>query len=233
MATTPTRLSKQARREQLLDTAVAIVRTRGADGLTLVTLAEEAGVSRPVVYGHFATRPGLLLALHRRLDERHRAAVTRALRSAATGADAVARAISTAYFACATDMPELGAVTAALKGSPEMEAVRHDSADRYAELMATVLRPYSPLAPKDLGLRCAGVLGAADALAAELNRRRATDDETVAALTGLIMGSLGSGAEAGRGAGPAETEAGGAGAGLGTGPAGSGAGAETEAGPGA
>ncbi len=154
MGTTPTRLSKQARREQLLDTAVAIVRTRGADGLTLVTLAEEAGVSRPVVYGHFATRPGLLLALHRRLDERHRAAVTRALRSAATGADAVARAISTAYFACATDMPELGAVTAALKGSPEMEAVRRESADRYAELMATVLRPYSPLAPKDLVLRC-------------------------------------------------------------------------------
>ena len=31
MATTPTRLSKQARRGQLLDTAVAIVRTRGAD----------------------------------------------------------------------------------------------------------------------------------------------------------------------------------------------------------
>ncbi|MFG3428167.1 TetR/AcrR family transcriptional regulator [Streptomyces californicus] len=238
MATTPTRLSKQARREQLLDTAVAIVRTRGADGLTLVTLAEEAGVSRPVVYGHFATRPGLLLALHRRLDERHRAAVTRALRSAATGADAVARAISTAYFACATDMPELGAVTAALKGSPEMEAVRHDSADRYAELMATVLRPYSLLAPKDLGLRCAGVLGAADALAAELNRRRATDDEAVAALTGLIMGSLGGGAEAGRwaesGAGPTETEteAGAAGAGpAGAGPAE--AGVEAEAGPGA
>ncbi|MDP9950187.1 MULTISPECIES: TetR/AcrR family transcriptional regulator [Streptomyces] len=239
MATTPTRLSKQARREQLLDTAVAIVRTRGADGLTLVTLAEEAGVSRPVVYGHFATRPGLLLALHRRLDERHRSAVTRALRSAATGADAVARAISTAYFACATDMPELGAVTAALKGSPEMEAVRHDSADRYAELMATVLRPYSPLAPKDLGLRCAGVLGAADALAAELNRRRATDDEAVAALTGLIMGSLGSGAEAGRGAeaeagaGPAHTEAGaGHWADTRTG-AETGAGAETETGPGA
>ncbi|WP_098012324.1 TetR/AcrR family transcriptional regulator [Streptomyces sp. sk226] len=230
MATTPTRLPKQARREQLLDTAVAIVRTRGADGLTLVTLAEEAGVSRPVVYGHFATRPGLLLALHRRLDERHRAAVTRALRSAATGADAVARAISTAYFACATDMPELGAVTAALKGSLEMEAVRHESADRYAELMATVLRPYSPLAPKDLGLRCAGVLGAADALAAELNRRRATDDEAVAALTCLITGSLG--AEAGRGAesgaGPADTEAGAAGAGLDTGPAEAGAGAETE-----
>ena len=65
MATTPTRLSKQARREQLLDVAVAIVRTQGADGLTLVTLAEAAGVSRPITYDHFGTRPGLLLVAGR------------------------------------------------------------------------------------------------------------------------------------------------------------------------
>ncbi|MDT0267243.1 helix-turn-helix domain-containing protein [Streptomyces sp. DSM 44915] len=44
------------------------MRIRGADGLTLVTLAEEAGVSRPITYDHFGTRPGLLLALYRRLD---------------------------------------------------------------------------------------------------------------------------------------------------------------------
>lgn len=52
------RLSKQARREQLLEAAVTVVRTRGADGLTLVTLAEAAGVSRPIVYDHFGTRAG-------------------------------------------------------------------------------------------------------------------------------------------------------------------------------
>ncbi|WP_103530960.1 TetR/AcrR family transcriptional regulator [Streptomyces sp. SM11] len=62
---------------------VAIVRTRGADGLTLVTLAEEAGVSRPIAFDHFATRPGLLLALYQRLDERHRAAIMQVLRGAA------------------------------------------------------------------------------------------------------------------------------------------------------
>ncbi|MFE0425339.1 TetR/AcrR family transcriptional regulator [Streptomyces sp. NPDC058953] len=161
MATTPTRLSKQARREQLLDTAAAIVRARGADGLTLVTLAEEAGVSRPIAYDHFATRPGLLLALHRRLDERHRAAITRALRDSAPGAGEVARVISTAYFACATDMPELGAVSAALKGNPEMEAIQHELTDSYADLMATALLPHSGLAPQALRLRCVGLLGAA------------------------------------------------------------------------
>ncbi|MGW6457338.1 TetR/AcrR family transcriptional regulator [Streptomyces sp. NPDC055078] len=190
MATTPIRLSKQARREQLLDTAVAIVRTQGADGLTLVTLAEEAGVSRPIAYDHFATRPGLLLALYRRLDERHRAAITQSLRDAAPSAGEVARVISTAYFACATDMPELSAVSAALKGNPDMRAIQHELTDSYADLMATALLPYSGLAPQALRLRCVGVLGAAEAIAAELNRERATDGEAVTALTDLIVGGL-------------------------------------------
>ncbi|MFI7084988.1 TetR/AcrR family transcriptional regulator [Streptomyces anulatus] len=207
MATTPTRLSKAARREQLLDTAVAIVRAQGADGLTLVTLAEQAGVSRPIAYDHFGTRPGLLRALHRRLDERHRAAITRALRDAAPGAGEVARVISAAYFACATEMPELNAVSAALKGNPEMEVIQHELTDSYAELMATALLPYSGLAPQALRLRCVGVLGAAEAIAAELNRGRATDGEAVTALTDLIVGGLGAGSE--RDEGPASAPGGG------------------------
>ena len=62
------RLAKPARREQLLDTALTLVREQGTDGLTLATLAEAAGVSRPIVYDHFGTRPELLLALYRQLD---------------------------------------------------------------------------------------------------------------------------------------------------------------------
>ncbi|MFH8791667.1 TetR/AcrR family transcriptional regulator [Streptomyces sp. NPDC017941] len=190
MATTPARLSKQARREQLLDTAVAIVRAHGADGLTLVTLAEEAGVSRPIAYDHFATRPGLLLALHRRLDERHRAAITQALQEATPSAGEIARVISTAYFTCAADMPELSAVSAALKGNPEMEAVQHESTDSYTDLMVAALLPYSGLAPRALRLGCVGTLGAAEAIAAELNRGRTTLGEAVTALTDLILGGL-------------------------------------------
>ncbi|MVO84953.1 TetR family transcriptional regulator [Streptomyces sp. p1417] len=190
MATTPARLTKQARREQLLDTAAAIVRTHGADGLTLVTLAEEAGVSRPIAYDHFATRPGLLLALHRRLDERHRAAIAQALQDATPSAGETARVISTAYFACATDMPELGAVSAALRGNPEMDTVLHELTDSYTDLMAAALLPYSGLALPPLRLGCVGMLGAAEAIAAELNRGRTTHGEAVTALTGLILGSL-------------------------------------------
>ncbi|MGW6285201.1 TetR/AcrR family transcriptional regulator [Streptomyces sp. NPDC055107] len=190
MATTSTRLSKQARREQLLNTAVAIVRRQGADGLTLVTLAEAAGVSRPIVYDHFGTRPGLLLALYRGLDERHRAAIAQALREAGPSADEVARLISTAYFTCATDMPELAAVSAALKGDPEMEAVQRELLDRYTDLVAAALLEHSELPPAALRLRCVGVLGAAEAMAAELNQGRASAEDAVATLTDLIVGSL-------------------------------------------
>ncbi|MEV6855119.1 TetR/AcrR family transcriptional regulator [Streptomyces microflavus] len=191
MATTSTRLSKQARREQLLNTAVTIVRTQGADGLTLVTLAEAAGVSRPIVYDHFGTRPGLLLALYRRLDERHRAAIAEALQEAGPTAGEIARVISAAYFACATDMPELGSISAALKGNPEMGTIQREMLDSYTDLMAAELLPHSGLAPEVLRLRCVGVLGAAEAVAAELNRGRASADDAVTALSDLIMGGLG------------------------------------------
>ncbi|MGK8553201.1 TetR/AcrR family transcriptional regulator [Nocardia gipuzkoensis] len=191
MTATPTRLSKQARREQLLDTAIAIVRSEGADGLTLPTLAEAAGVSRPIVYDHFGTRSGLLLALYRRLDERHRAATTQALRGAAPTPDEIARVMSTAYFACATDMPEFNAVSAALKGNPEMEAIQHEMLDSYTDLMAAALLPHSGLTVEALRLRCVGVLGAAEAIAAELNLGRATTTDAITALTDLIAGSLG------------------------------------------
>ncbi|GAB2632436.1 TetR/AcrR family transcriptional regulator [Nocardia goodfellowii] len=190
MPTSPQRLSKQARREQLLDTAMAIVRGRSADDLTLLTLAEAAGVSRPIVYDHFGTRPGLLLALYQRLEERHRAETARALRSAAPNADAIARVLSDAYFACAVDMPEFTAISAALKGNREMEARQREMLEHYTELMAAALRPYTSLALAALRLRCVGVLGAAEVIAAELNSGRTTIAEAAAALTDLIAGCL-------------------------------------------
>ncbi|MEV3987207.1 TetR/AcrR family transcriptional regulator [Nonomuraea sp. NPDC049758] len=190
MASPSTRLSKAARREQLLDAATSIVRTRGADDLTLPTLAEAAQVSRPIVYDHFATRHGLLLALYLRLDDQYRTRLAQALQDADPTAPEVARVMSEAYFTCATDMPELTAISAALKGSPALEATQHDLLDHYTNLMATALRPHSRLTAEALRLRCVGTLGAAEALAAEINRGRATTDDAITALTNLILSTL-------------------------------------------
>jgi AcrR family transcriptional regulator len=58
-----TRLPASERREQLLDTTKAIVAERGFHNVSIEAVAREAGVSRPIVYGHFEHLSGLLEAL--------------------------------------------------------------------------------------------------------------------------------------------------------------------------
>ena len=69
-ATPPTapasRASASDRREALLDVAAAIVVSDGASAVSMETVAEQAGVSRPLVYKHFANREELLTAVYRR-----------------------------------------------------------------------------------------------------------------------------------------------------------------------
>jgi AcrR family transcriptional regulator len=61
-----TRLSAEARREQLLDATKAIVARDGFHAVSIEAVAREAGITRPIVYGHFEDLPGLLEALVRR-----------------------------------------------------------------------------------------------------------------------------------------------------------------------
>jgi AcrR family transcriptional regulator len=54
------------RRDALLDAAVALVRAKGVHVVSMEAVAERAGVSRPLVYKHFANRDELLAAAYRR-----------------------------------------------------------------------------------------------------------------------------------------------------------------------
>ncbi len=60
------RLQSSARRDALLDVAVALVRANGVQVVSMEAVAEHAGVSRPLVYKHFANRDELLAAAYRR-----------------------------------------------------------------------------------------------------------------------------------------------------------------------
>ena len=57
------RLSAEARREQLLDVTKAIVAREGFHAVSIEAVAREAGITRPVVYGHFRDLQTLLEAL--------------------------------------------------------------------------------------------------------------------------------------------------------------------------
>jgi AcrR family transcriptional regulator len=58
-----TRLTAGARREQLLDATKAIVARSGFHSVSIEAVAREAGITRPIVYGHFHDLAGLLEAL--------------------------------------------------------------------------------------------------------------------------------------------------------------------------
>jgi AcrR family transcriptional regulator len=60
---TATRLPAGERREQLLDVTKAMVAARGFHAVSIEAVAREAGISRPIVYGHFDDLRGLLEAL--------------------------------------------------------------------------------------------------------------------------------------------------------------------------
>src|SRR3954467_6871438 len=59
----PQRMSAKERREQLLDATKRIVSERGFHAVSIEAGAREAGITRPIVYGHFRDLTGLLQAL--------------------------------------------------------------------------------------------------------------------------------------------------------------------------
>ena len=56
--------------ERILDEAWALARRRGLAAVTMGEIAKVAGVSRQLMYFHFANRAGLLVAMTRRQDTR-------------------------------------------------------------------------------------------------------------------------------------------------------------------
>ena len=65
------RLSPQARRTQLLDTASEIIQDEGLSSFTMEYLATRAGVSNPLIYKYFDTRLEILQELLQREFERY------------------------------------------------------------------------------------------------------------------------------------------------------------------
>jgi AcrR family transcriptional regulator len=56
-------LSAEERRQQLLDVTKRMVVERGFHAVSIEAVAREAGITRPIVYGHFTDLAGLLEAL--------------------------------------------------------------------------------------------------------------------------------------------------------------------------
>ncbi|MAM76803.1 MAG: TetR family transcriptional regulator [Tistrella sp.] len=186
------KMPKAERRAQLLETAREMVRESGTDALSLGSLAERAGVSKPITYNHFGTRSGLMIALYREINEQQVRATQEALANAPAELAEVARLLAQAYMDCHESVgPEFHAIGSALKGDPEMEAYEREMLDENIAHYANVLKPFSGLATPDLQRRVIAILGAADALSDAMTRGRISKADAVEDLAILIMSIIG------------------------------------------
>ncbi|MBC7974423.1 MAG: TetR/AcrR family transcriptional regulator [Myxococcales bacterium] len=189
--TSARRLPKAERREQLLDTAHDILQAEGPQALTLGYLAERAGVTKPITYEHFKTRPGLLIALARQIDDRQIEVLRDAVTHAPPRLDRVARVLGTTYMHCYTTVgPQWQAISAALRSESEMDAVQQEMLDRYVLIYRDALAPFSRLGSSELHLRCVAIIGAAEALARAMLVGRIDEAAAAAALGSLIVAWL-------------------------------------------
>ena len=83
------RMTAEQRREQILYVTREIVDEHGFHAVTIDGVARAAGITRPVVYGHFDDLPGLLHALIEREAERATAQLEAALPRPAPGGDPI------------------------------------------------------------------------------------------------------------------------------------------------
>lgn len=181
------RLSKEGRREQLLDAAAEMVVERGVAALTMEGLAERAGVSKALPYQHFDNANAVLVALYGREIGLLGRRVYEAVNGVAEPEERVFRAIH-AYFDV---VAERGRVLGAFTGTGSNVAAEADGGARtgVAFVAELLVKPFgfSGSQRRALASMFLGTLGGAtDSWAhGDMGRERA-----IRLLTTVIVGGL-------------------------------------------
>lgn len=181
------RLSREDRLHQLLETAWQLVREEGTEALTLGRLAEEAGVTKPVVYDHFGTRSGLLVALYQDFDARQTRLMDAALEAGEPTLLGRAQVIAGAYVDCVLQQGrEIPGVIAALASTPELERTKREYESIFLDKCRRAFQPFAGTS----GLSVASLralLGAAEALSNAAGSGEVQPDQAKDELVALIV----------------------------------------------
>jgi AcrR family transcriptional regulator len=139
------RLTRAERRDALLDAAVALVTSGDVAAVSMESVAEHAGVSRPLVYKHFANRGELLAAVYQR-EAKH---LHRELAVQVGAADTLDGMFRTLIRGSLRAAAERGHVFAALRSAGGWNrALRHEQRSRDAD----TVRAFSSRAVRELGI---------------------------------------------------------------------------------
>jgi AcrR family transcriptional regulator len=144
-ATARARQAGDARRDLLLDAAAEMVAAGDADVVSMESVALRAGVSRALVYKHFANRQALLHALYERESSHLHGSLSAAVQRASS-LEEMLRALVTGSLAAQSERAATFAALASQSGRPRGQR------DRQRRRDAQTLRHFTKQAVTELGL---------------------------------------------------------------------------------
>lgn len=137
------RLTKEQRRQQLLQVARSIIRTEGVEALTLGYLAQQAGITKPIAYRHFIDKEGLLIAIYEEFSDKQKQDLSTSLKQNTGGLDSTIHVFCHAclQFHIATG-PEVGLVVAALSGTDILQSFLAACQQEFIEIFKKSIHPF-------------------------------------------------------------------------------------------
>jgi AcrR family transcriptional regulator len=139
------RLTRGERRDALLDATVELVTSGDVAAVSMEAVAERAGVSRPLVYKHFANRSELLAAVYRRAAR----GLHRQLAREVAAAESVERMFGALIHGALHAADEQGRVFAALRSAGGWNReLRHEQRARDVD----TVRAFAARAERELGI---------------------------------------------------------------------------------
>src|SRR2546430_10146014 len=141
----PTRLARADRRGALLDAAAELVAAGDVEAVSMEAVAERAGVSRPLVYKHFANRNDILAAVYQRESALLHAELTADVSAAETLEETFRALIHGALRAQASRGATFAALRAAgLRTTERRGAQRRRDRATLRDFAATAVRAVGP-----------------------------------------------------------------------------------------
>ena len=185
------RLSRSARRAQLLVAARDVFAAQGYHSAAMDDIAEKAGVSKPVLYQHFPGKMELYRALLTTYADELVDRVRDALSRPGDNHDR-ARAAVAAYFDFVADEGSRLIFESDLRGEPEAAAVVEGASTRCSELIAEAVTTDAGLDGPRARLLAVGVVGLSQVTAQYWldSGKTVPRDEAVELATGLAWRGL-------------------------------------------
>jgi AcrR family transcriptional regulator len=181
------RLPKLQRRQQLISAAREVFVSVGYHAAAMDEIAARAGVTKPVLYQHFASKRDLYLAILDEASRRFLRQMRAALRSTDDNQMRVYQTIRAYFQFIAHDDADYRLLFESDLNLPEVQRRTHKTADQTARMVAEVISEDTGLAKEPSLLLADGLLGLAQVSAQRWLRggMKIPADEAASLLAGL------------------------------------------------